>query len=74
MARDLVRRCALARGEGADFPTVWHTVLKGHRLVAGIPRQRFEGTRSRLEIPLITGHCVVYDADTGEFSLEIAPL
>ena len=74
MPRDLVQQCAQARGGGADFPTIWHNVLRNHRLVAGIPRQRFDGARSLLEIPLVTGHCVVYDAEAGEFSLQIAPL
>jgi len=73
MARDLVRQCVQAQGEGADFPTIWHTLLKGHHLVAGIPRQRFEGSRSMLEIPLINGYCVVYDSDSRAFSLQITP-
>lgn len=71
MSSELVRKCVQAQGEGADFPTIWHTVLKGDRRVAGIPRQRFEGSRSLLEIPLVTGYCVVYDADAREFSLQI---
>jgi hypothetical protein len=73
MSRELILKCTHAQDQGADFPTIWHTVLKGDRLVAGIPRQRFEGARSLLEIPLVTGHCVVYDADAREFSLQIAP-
>jgi hypothetical protein len=73
MSRELVNKCTQAQGAGADFPTIWHTVLKSDRLVAGIPRQRFDGARSLLEIPLVTGHCVVYDSDAREFSLQIAP-
>jgi hypothetical protein len=60
-----------AVGRGADFPTVWQTVLKGHRLVAGIPRQRLAGVRALLEVPLITGHCVVYDGEAKVYSLEM---
>ncbi len=70
MPSELVRRCVQAHRQGADFPTIWHSVLKGHELVAGLPRQRFAGARAVLEIPLITGHCVVYDFDARAFSLE----
>jgi hypothetical protein len=71
MPSDLVKSCIDARDRGADFPTVWHTVLKGHPLVAGIPRQRMSGSSSLLEIPLITGHCVVYNGETRAFSLQV---
>ena len=71
---DLVQKCMQACQGGADFPTVWHTVLKGSALVTGIPRQRFEGTRSLLDVPLITGHCLVYDGDSREFSLQWVPV
>lgn len=74
MSTELLKKCNQAQGEGADFPTIWHNVLKGDQLVAGIPRQRFEGSRSLLEIPLVTGHCVVYDSDAREFSLVMAPI
>jgi hypothetical protein len=57
-----------ARGSG--FPDVWQTVLKGNPLVAGIPRQRLAGTRSVLEIPLITGEAILYDVDLKQFSLD----
>jgi hypothetical protein len=67
---ELVERCTQARRHGADFPTVWQTVLRGNPLVAGIPRQRVEGARSLLDIPLITGQSVVYDGDRSEFSLQ----
>ena len=73
MSSELVQRCTQAQAEGADFPTVWHTVLKGHDLVGGIPRQRFDGSRTLLEIPLVTGYCVVYDAEAREFRLEFSP-
>jgi hypothetical protein len=70
---DLVQKCTQARRGGADFPTVWHTVLKGCPLVAGIPRQRFEGARSLLDVPLVTGHCLVYDGERQEFTLQWVP-
>lgn len=34
----------------------------GYPLVEGIPRQRLEGTRTLLDIPLITGRRLVFDA------------
>jgi hypothetical protein len=68
-ATDLVRFCAAARRAGADFPTIWNTLLKGHPLVAGIPIQSLDGTRSILEIPLVTGHRITYEPDVREFGL-----
>jgi hypothetical protein len=68
-ASDLLRECAGALQEGADFPTVWNTMLKGHALVAGIPMQKFEGTRSLLVVPLVTGQWLLFDGDAKEFSL-----
>jgi len=69
MPTNLVERCTEA-AHGADFPTVWHTVLKRDPLVAGIPRQRMAGAKSVLEVPLITGQCILYDGDLRRFSLE----
>ena len=68
-ADDLARECTDAVRDGADFPTVWDTMLKGHALVAGIPIQRFEGTRSLLVIPLLRGRWLVFDGDAKEFNL-----
>jgi hypothetical protein len=70
MTTDLLQRCIQACDGGADFPTVWHTVLKGHSLVAGIPTQRLEGTRVLLQIPLITRQSLIYDGDLRRYSLE----
>jgi hypothetical protein len=38
-ANDLVLKCTAMARTGADFPTVWDAVLKGHALVAGPPVQ-----------------------------------
>jgi len=70
MATNLLQRCIQASSGGADFPTVWHTVLRGHSLVAGIPAQRLQGTRVLLEIPLITRQSLIYDGEMRRFSLE----
>jgi hypothetical protein len=69
-ANDLARTCTELVRKGKDFPTVWGTVLKGHTLVEGIPRQRLEGKRSLLDIPLITGERLVFDGDAKEFRVD----
>ena len=71
MSADLVQKCRDACHQGADFPTVWHAVLKGDPLVAGIPRQHLEGGRSVLHVPLVTGHSLVYDGDLRQFALRV---
>ena len=68
-ASDLARLCTeLVRG-GNDFPTVWNTLLKGHALVRGLPRQRHDGGRNLLDISLITGERLVFDGDAKNFSV-----
>ena len=69
-AGDLARQCTELVRKGKDFPTVWHTLLKRHALVEGIPRQRFERNRSLLQIPLITGEQLVFDAEIKEFRIQ----
>jgi hypothetical protein len=69
-ARDLARQCTDTVRKGNDFPVVWSTLLKSHTLVAGMPRQRLEGNRSLLDIPLITGEQLVFDADVKEFRVQ----
>ena len=69
-ATDLARHCTEAVRSGKHFPTVWHMFIKGHALVEGIPRQRLDGTRALLDIPLVTGQVLVFDADAKEFRLE----
>jgi hypothetical protein len=69
-ANELARHCTEAVRNGKHFPTVWHSMLKGHALVEGIPRQRLDGPRPVLVIPLITGQLLVFDADAKEFRLQ----
>ena len=69
-AHDLARRCTEMMRKGEDFPTVWSTVLKGNALVDGIPQSKLEGTRSVLEIRLITGERFVFDGDAKKFSVK----
>ena len=65
----LVERCIVARSGGADFPTVWETVLRRHWLVNGIPVQTIDNGRIQLEIRLITGHRLIYDSTANGYSL-----
>ena len=69
-ASDLARQCTELVRKGNDFPTVWSTPLKSHTLVGGTPRQRLERNRSLLNIPLITGEQLVFDADVKEFRIQ----
>ena len=69
-ANDLARTCTELVRKGKDFPSIWGTVLKSHTLVEGIPRQRLEGKRSLLDIPLITGERLVFDEDAKEFRVD----
>jgi hypothetical protein len=63
--------CSSALGwarTGADFPSVWDAVLKGHALVAGSPVQILDDEeRPRLEIPLINGQRLVYNSAPNEY-------
>ena len=69
-ASDLARQCTELVRQGNDFPTVWSSLLKTHTLVEGTARQRLESTRSLLDIPLITGEQLVFDADVKEFRVQ----
>lgn len=69
-ASDLARQCTELVRRGNDFPTVWTTLLKRHILVEGLPRQRLERNRDLINIPLITGEQLVFDADDKEFRIQ----
>jgi hypothetical protein len=69
-AGDLARQCTELVRRGNDFPKVWSILLKSHVLVDGMPRQRLERNRSLLDIPLITGEQLVFDADVKEFRIQ----
>lgn len=66
---DLVRTCGACMRDGADFPTVWNTILKGHALVVGPPVQVISDGYARLEIFLVTGQRLVFDSASKEFRL-----
>jgi hypothetical protein len=69
-ANDLAQACTELARAGKHFPTIWATKLKRHALIEGIPRQRFLGTRSLLDIPLITGDKLVFDEGAKKFNVE----
>jgi hypothetical protein len=69
-ASDLARSCTELVRKGNDFPTIWTTKLRVHPLVDGIPHQRVTGTRTLLDIRLITGERLVFDGDARKFSFE----
>ena len=56
--------------KGNDFPTVWNTLLKSHKLVAGLPQSKLESIRPILEIRLITGERLIFDGDAQKFSVK----
>ena len=61
---DLLRECTEALDSGADFPGIWHAILKGHPLVVGVPVQ---AAPDRLEIPLIHHQQLVFDSANKKF-------
>lgn len=69
-ASDLARQCTALVRKGNDFPAVWSALLKSHVLVEGIPKERLEHNRKLLNIPLITGEQLVFDADIKEFRIQ----
>ena len=65
----LVSSCNDAALAGRTFPEIWAALLRTAPLVAGVPIQRMGDLNPVLEIPLITGHRIVYDPERREFSL-----
>ena len=70
----LVFKCTAVARNGADFPTVWDAVLKGHALVVGPPIQTFDDEeRPQFEIRLINGQRLVYNSESNEYFVSQAP-
>ncbi len=61
MASNLLELCVAAKRSGADFPTVWQTILRGHPLVVGPPVSRLDGGAAILEVSLINGQRLIHD-------------
>ena len=71
---DLLLKCIAIARTGADFPTVWDTVLKGHALVAGPPTQTFDDqTGPQLEIGLMNGQRLIFNSASNEYFVLEAP-
>jgi hypothetical protein len=68
-ARDLIHDCEHASRGGADFPTIWHTNIKRHPLVRGVPIQRLNDHGTYLEVPLITGQSLIVEVDGRRFHI-----
>jgi hypothetical protein len=68
-SEDLLRMCIDAMRKGADFPTVWQNVLRGHRLVLGMPEQQMTDGKAQLHIRLLTGQRIIFDSTSKTFSL-----
>ena len=66
---ELLTRCLAASRNGADFPSIWHAVLKDHTLVVGPPVNSVRAGHITLEIPLITGQRLVFDSSSSELAL-----
>jgi hypothetical protein len=62
-ARRLRERCATAKTDGADFPTIWNTILKSNRLVAGNPVQAMENGRPVLKVRLANNQELICGRD-----------
>lgn len=65
---ELLRQCSAAI-QGSDFPTVWDSLLRGHRLVVGPPVQYLNGDRAELHVRLLTGERLIFDSSAKNFSI-----
>jgi hypothetical protein len=73
-ANQLVLKCTAIARDGANFPTIWETVLKKHALVVGQPIQTLDDDeRPQLEVRLVNGQRLIYKSDTNEYSILWAP-
>ncbi|GLS18528.1 hypothetical protein GCM10007874_15450 [Labrys miyagiensis] len=65
----LLMQCLVSAEQGADFPTVWETILRRHPLITGVPLQTYRNSRPLLEIHLITHQNLIYDSHAQEYTL-----
>jgi hypothetical protein len=73
-ANDLAIKCTAAALSGADFPSVWDSVLRAHPLVVGPPIQTFtDDDVPNLEIRLINGQRLIYDSASNQYSVLWGP-
>ena len=70
---DLALACTAAAHAGADFLTIWDTVLRKNALVAGPPIQTFGDKLPQLEIRLINNQRLVYRSTSNEYFVMWSP-
>ncbi|KAB2876455.1 MAG: hypothetical protein F9K43_01145 [Bauldia sp.] len=66
---ELLAACIDAARTGADFPTVWHSILRRHPIVVGSPVQRMDGTTAILEVPLLFGQRLVVGPGSTDYAI-----
>ncbi|MDQ0390973.1 hypothetical protein [Labrys monachus] len=69
-ADDLIDRCNRLIGEGMDFPMIWNSYLKGHRLVLGPPIQSYRNDQPVLRVPLFYRQTLIFMASEAQFAIE----
>jgi hypothetical protein len=70
----LVQACTQAAQEGAEFTTIWDSILRTHSLVVSPPIQTFEDEQPHLDVRLRNGFWLRYCARSNDFSLRRAAL
>ncbi|WP_395646688.1 hypothetical protein [Terricaulis sp.] len=55
MATQLLAHCEAARRRGDDFPTIWHSILRGHPLVRGLPTHQIQDGEAVIVVRLMNG-------------------
>jgi len=73
-ADTLVAECRRAAQDGAEFHTIWDSILRQHSLVASPPIETFEEQLPHLEVRLHNGYWLRYSVGTNDFSLRRAKL
>jgi len=70
----LIAECTLAARSGTEFPAIWDSILRSHRLVESPPIETFEDEQPHLEVRLRNGYWLRYCARSNDFSLRRAKL
>lgn len=55
MSHELLQSCIRERDRGADFPTIWRTVLRPNSLVIGLPGHEVVDGEACIVVNLTTG-------------------
>lgn len=66
----LLEHCNGLLDDGADFPTIWYSVLKAHPLVASVPIQGLRGGKPALCIRLATAQSLLFRSSERLFSVD----